>query len=146
MKLPLHGRSHRHNGSDPIGTFIKLKWPDTGAFIAQDNSSSNFISMTGGATGDLQLISGSGGFNFQTIGQAEIGAEHFDFNASGTGFNVIAAGAFTVRADDGGVQLTIHKAGDTFTVKNHSGNAKIQWTEGDADLHIPSGGTIIADL
>ncbi len=37
-------------------------------------------------------------------------------------------------------------AGGVFEVWDHNGNPKIRWTEGTVDLHIPTGGTIVADL
>ncbi len=36
--------------------------------------------------------------------------------------------------------------GETFTVYDGSGNPKIRWTEGTNDLHIPTGGVVVADL
>ncbi len=37
-------------------------------------------------------------------------------------------------------------AGQTLTIKDHLGNPKVQFTEGSPNLHIPTGGTVIADL
>ena len=47
--------------------------------------------------------------------------------------------------DDTGVEVDL-RAGLTFTLKDSSGNPKIRWTEGTLDLHIPAGGTVVADL
>ena len=36
--------------------------------------------------------------------------------------------------------------GKVFEVRDHLGATKIRWTEGTNDLHIPTGGTVIANL
>ncbi len=146
------------DGSDPmpkvpiyydflnVGDWLSIATTGGGGALFELDVNGNINLFSTDAASYAQIISGTGGFNFQTTGQAEIGATNFDFNASDAGFNVIAAGAVTLRSNDGGIELTIHKAGDTFTIKNHAGNAKIQWIEGDPNLYIPTGGTVIASL
>ncbi len=62
---------------------------------------------------------------------------HFEFNTS--------VGDMSWHLDSSGLD-TSFGVGRTFTLKDHNGNPKIRWTEGTADLHIPTGGTIVADL
>ncbi len=62
---------------------------------------------------------------------------HFEFNTS--------VGDMRWHLDSTGLD-TSFGVGRTFTLKDHNGNPKIRWTEGTADLHIPTGGTIVADL
>lgn len=76
-------------------------------------------------------------------------------------FDVTAGTTMTFQTGSGGISITpaaelsmapggsvevVLTAAQTFTLKDHLGNPKVQWTEGTTDLHIPTGGTIVADL
>ncbi len=166
LKLPLHGRSHRHAGSDPIGTFIeydvlnvggwlnieatnnlgiKLKWPDTGTFYTHDASQQNYVAITGGTGGDLQLAAGTGGFNFQTTGQAAMGASQWDFSSTSAGINFIAAQSFTARAQGTGTIDFRIASGQVCHIRDAAGNPIFEARD-DGTIHILTGATIVADL
>ncbi len=62
---------------------------------------------------------------------------------------------FVVRTDDSVDRLTYQAgvgltgrlgAGEVFELRDSSNNPKIRWTEGTNDLHIPTGGNVVADL
>ncbi len=78
----------------------------------------------------------------------------FTGTTSGTGdaygllANALAGGSGTpygIWSDAGHIHLRLD-TGQTFTIVDASGNPKLQWTEGSPNLHIASGGTVIADL
>ncbi len=71
-------------------------------------------------------------------------ASMLDMDNSGD-INITPANDFLANPVGGDVNLRI-PTGKTFTVLSHTGFPQIQWTEGDIDVHIPSGGTIVADL
>ncbi len=193
LKLPLHGRSHRHNGSDPIRTFIEYDVLNVGDWLYIKTTSDDTLTDGNGAKFDfghgllvLANDPGLGNIEFDTQGQfkvecndfsitgTDIGSLEIDFSGQDAGdFNfedyngawkirafglassidmdnsgdiiLTPAGDLLVNPVSGDVNIQI-PAGKTVTIKSHTGFPQIQWTEGDADVHIPTGGTIIADL
>ncbi len=71
-------------------------------------------------------------------------ASTLDMDTSGD-INITPANDFLANPVAGDVNIQV-PTGKTFTIKNHTGFPQIQWTEGDTDVHIPSGGNIVADL
>ncbi len=70
---------------------------------------------------------------------------------SGDNFTMSADGYMSLEAVEDvritGTDVNITLAvGSVFTIKDHLGAAKIQWTEGTTAIHIPTSGTIVADL
>ncbi len=182
LKLPLHGRSHKHNGSDPIGNFIEYDVVNVGDWLYIKTTGSGGpigrsmafqLGPDGGRDLEINATDGivSADILFNPY-QFDVTAQSINFS-TGDGsfevdpgrdavFNMLATHTFSIASSTGStfvvdndhditsspaqdfvVQLL---AGQTFTLLDSSSNPKIQWTEGTNDLHIPTGGTIVADL
>ncbi len=169
LKLPLHGRSHRHAGSDPIGTFIEYDVLNVGDWLSVEVTGGGGVlgrgfswyagpdsyhdmewkCFDGSLTGDMLLSP----YNFDVQAQ-QMNFSTLDSDVGGGGGS-LALNAQTdltmVALDDvtltAGGQMDLRiGAAQTYTIKDSTGSPKIQWTEGTNDLHIPTGGTIVADL
>ncbi len=66
-------------------------------------------------------------------------------DTAGVGALIQPNGPLLLQSFDDDVQIRAG-TGQKVTILDNAGNAKIQWTEGTNDLHIPTGGTIVADL
>ncbi len=104
-------------------------------------------------------IAGAGDFNVYTNGSSDNVAGDIFLDASGGDdagtFEVDAGSGITLKTYNGTIDMQALGTsavsirignGATFTILDHNGNPKIRWTEGTNDLHIPTSGTIVADL
>ncbi len=90
----------------------------------------------------LTVNADSGDLEFSTDGQIVAGG---GLLLQGSTFVDTGAGNTALRVAPSTVRVLL-ATGATFEVQDHLGAAKIQWTEGTTVLHIPTGGTVVADL
>ncbi len=187
LKLPLHGRSHKATGADPIPGLITYDTLNVGDWL--------YIKTTGSggplgrgvtfefAPGGVEFHSTDGVVDFDllmdsydfTLAVQNITLSTIDPASSSTGIfeinlgrdlniNMPSTGVYALRVKDGLSEVfEINRVGDInvspiadlvialaagqkFTVLDSTNAPKLQWTEGTADLHIPTGGTVVADL
>ncbi len=152
---PLHAGQHAPDGSDPLTGFIRYDFENVGAYLhvtatgpspfgsvlslysqgdlSFGSESSMVFDSTNGAGGNMALV-GNGVTITSQDGEAMV------LTADGVGASI------TIKSNDDGVQIHIGGVGSQFSVFDSSGNPKLQWTDGTTALHIPTGGTIVADL
>ncbi len=166
LKLPLHGRSHRHNGSDPIATFIEYDVENVGDWLYVETTDSGGPENYGvafvdniGQSAFFEIRSKGGGITIDGIG-----SDYPDFEAFLSNYQVtVHSGPASINADgnvslvsdadgsfsaDGSLTLTSNGVTDlncatsplTITV-----GSKVFRFQGDGNLHIPTGASVIAD-
>ncbi len=78
------------------------------------------------------------------------GTTGLTFKSGGSGaayrFQDTGGNTYLYVTNDGSATEMQLAAGGTFTLRDHLGNPILQMTEGSPDLHIPAGGTVVADL
>ncbi len=168
-----HADQHAPDGSDPLTGFIRYDFENVGDwlyvettdhggpndyginFVASDPivfTSASFIdwSSEGGT-----IDTGSGGFGINAGGVTVTSNGPISLDSTtGDDISLITSGTGKVNIEphgdcniDPAGNCEVHLApGKTFTVFDHLGNPKVRWTEATSDLHIPTGGTIVADL
>ncbi len=156
LKLPLHGRSHLENGSDPIpgiGDFIRYDFENVGDWLyikatgqggpLNRNMGFEFTGLAGGVewhstdgSVDFDLIFDNYSFNLQC---QSIDLTTVDPNSSSTGPFTITLGR--------GMAINLPFGGSYDFVVNDGASPRLVISQdGTGDIHIPTGGNIIADL
>ncbi len=136
-----HGDQHAADGSDPIpGIGVALHW---GTNVATDTT---YLDLDFGTGGGWNVESRGGGLNWSFEGggwtlDTGDGGLVWDLGLGGWSMSLVGI-SWSLAGD---FDLTL-AAGKTFTVRDHLNAVKIRWTEGTNDLHIPTGGTVVADL
>ena len=135
------------------GSGVDIKSFGSGITIDSAAGGIDILSGGGGLTinsdgGGLDVLSGGGGLLLNTTGGAGGTMELRAWDGSNNGAKMLlnpGTASVVQLLIDGDLEIQI-APGTKFTLLDHSGNPKVQWTEGAADLHIPTGGTVVADL
>ncbi len=153
FKLPMHGRTHRPGGSDPITGFIAYLTHNIGSWLRIETTS--FDPTTGSGLRletsnafPIDVETDGGSVNVQTNG----GALNLKTDGAVSGAIDIEAGAGSVTI--GGDQTTIDATNNvrvridtakSVIVQNNS-NVAIFRIDEDGSVHMKTGATITADL
>ncbi len=118
---------HWGSNTDPLSTGIEIDTLGSDDIVLDAGGSNNKFIVSGG--GNMLLLTGSG--------------TNIELTADGS--IELDAGADVSIDAQGVIELGL-TTGQTFTVKDNSGNPMLQMTEGSPDLHLPTGGNVVFDL
>jgi hypothetical protein len=139
-----------------VGGFLNVRTtnnlnPDGGGVTFEVEQSEFAVYVTDAATGAFRVEAPFVIFNLNSAIYRVVGCTLMELNVDD--FSVIATNTVGLQTQHSSLNIDANEdvriqvdAGQTFTVTDHLGNPKIQWTEGTTDLHIPAGGVVVADL
>ncbi len=143
-----YGISLRPSGAFHLVCGDEIRLEDAHGLTIQSNG---ILMNTADGGGWIVGLGADGNWSFST-NQVSPTQGHVDWSVAGyfdahmgEYCSLDSDGDFTISSDSGDVIIGC-ASGQTFEIRDSSGNPKIRWTEGTNDLHIPTGGTIVADL
>ncbi len=165
LKLPLHGRSHRHNGSDAIGTFIEYDVLNVGDWLNVEAGPPAGGEPSTEFTGSAQILlqsKGPSSYLPVVLRTSQDNGTHWTEFSVGFGVTDLYASSFTVYdADETLLFSCSHNGSSTaatnvglvgvvdgtgvFVIRDLTGVRFLE-IRPDGTVHIQTGQTIIADL
>lgn len=129
-------------GQLPVFTGLEFATANSGTWLDVTTTSSDIsgVGFTLSASAGWQLEESGGS---QVLGLS--GAVNVKIGSGGS-FNAgNGPDTWLLVSEDGAVSVNLG-AGKAFTVFNNAGSPILQMTDGSPDLHIPTGGSVVADL